>query len=41
LAASPALSAEVVERMLEFDFGAEQGVPSITIVYPIDLLPAV
>ena len=38
--ASPALSAEVVERVLKFNFGAKQGVPSITIVYPIDFLPA-
>ncbi len=38
--ASPALSAEVVERVLKFDFGAKQGVSSITIVYPIDFLPA-
>jgi hypothetical protein len=38
--ASPALSAEVVERVLRFDFGAKAGVPSITIVYPIDFLPA-
>jgi hypothetical protein len=33
---APALSAEVVERVLKFNFGAKQGVPSITIVYPID-----
>ena len=38
--ASPALSAEVVERVLKFNFGAKAGVPSITIVYPIDFLPA-
>jgi hypothetical protein len=38
--ASPALSADVVERVLKFDFGAKPGVPSITIVYPIDFLPA-
>lgn len=38
--ASPALSAEVVERVLKFNFGAKQGVPSVTIVYPIDFLPA-
>jgi hypothetical protein len=38
--ASPALSADVVERVLKFNFGAKQGVPSITIVYPIDFLPA-
>lgn len=39
--ASPTLSAEVVDRVLKFQFGAKQGVPSITIVYPIDFLPAV
>jgi hypothetical protein len=39
--ASPTLSSEVVERVLKFNFGAKQGVPSITIVYPIDFLPAV
>jgi hypothetical protein len=38
--ASPALSADVVERVLKFNFGAKAGVPSITIVYPIDFLPA-
>jgi hypothetical protein len=37
---SPALSTEVVERVLKFNFGAKDGVPSITIVYPIDFLPA-
>ena len=38
--ASPALSAEVVERVLKFNFGAKEGVPAITITYPIDFLPA-
>jgi hypothetical protein len=37
---SPTLSAEVVERVLKFDFGPKQGVPPITITYPIDFLPA-
>jgi hypothetical protein len=37
---SAALSADVVERVLKFDFGAKAGVPSITITYPIDFLPA-
>ena len=37
---APALSVEVVERVLKFSFGAKEGVPSITIVYPIDFLPA-
>ena len=38
--ASPALSTDVVERVLKFDFGPKAGVPAITIVYPIDFLPA-
>jgi outer membrane biosynthesis protein TonB len=38
--ASAALSADVVERVLKFNFGPKQGVPPITIVYPIDFLPA-
>jgi outer membrane biosynthesis protein TonB len=37
---SPALSTEVVDRVLKFNFGAKEGVPPITIVYPIDFLPA-
>lgn len=38
--ASPALSKEVVERVLSFNFGAKAGVPSLTILYPIDFLPS-
>lgn len=38
--ASPSLSADVVERVSRFNFGAKDGVPSITIRYPIDFLPA-
>lgn len=38
--ASAALSADVVERVLKFNFGPKAGVPTITIVYPIDFLPA-
>jgi hypothetical protein len=38
--ASPTLSADVVERVLKFDFGLKAGVPAITITYPIDFLPA-
>ena len=37
---SAALSADVVERVLKFNFGAKAGVPAVTIVYPIDFLPA-
>lgn len=38
--ASPALSKEVVDRVLKFNFGAKEGVPALTILYPIDFLPA-
>ena len=38
--ASPALSKEVVERVLNFNFGVKVGVPSLTILYPIDFLPS-
>jgi uncharacterized membrane protein YgcG len=38
--ASPALSTEIVERVLKFAFGAKDGVPAVTILYPIDFLPA-
>ena len=37
---APQLSAQVVERVETFDFGAKEGVPALTIVYPIDFLPA-
>jgi outer membrane biosynthesis protein TonB len=36
---APDLSANVVERVKTFDFGAKE-VPAVTIVYPIDFLPA-
>ena len=36
---APDLSAQVVERVKTFDFGAKE-VPAVTIVYPIDFLPA-
>jgi hypothetical protein len=38
--ASANLSAEIVERVKKFNFGAKAGVPKITILYPIDFLPA-
>jgi TonB family protein len=38
--ASPSLSADVVERVSRFNFGPKEGVPAITIRYPIDFLPA-
>jgi outer membrane biosynthesis protein TonB len=37
---SPELSAKVVARVKNFNFGAKEGVPAITILYPIDFLPA-
>ena len=37
---SPALSAGIVNRVLGFNFGPKEGVPALTILYPIDFLPA-
>lgn len=37
---SAALSADIVERVLKFNFGAKDGVPTTKILYPIDFLPA-
>ena len=37
---SPALSADIVDRVLKFNFGPKEGVPALTILYPIDFLPA-
>lgn len=34
------LSAKIVARVKRFNFGAKKGVPKITILYPIDFLPA-
>ena len=38
--ASPELVAKIVERIKRFNFGYKEGVPKITILYPIDFLPA-
>ena len=38
--ASPELVANIVERIKRFNFGLKEGVPKITILYPIDFLPA-
>jgi len=38
--ASPELSANIVERVKKFNFGPKAGVPAVTILYPIDFLPA-
>ena len=37
---APELSAQVLERVRTFDFGAKQGIAALTILYPIDFLPA-
>lgn len=37
---SPALVAKIVERIMRFNFGAKEGVQKLTILYPIDFLPA-
>jgi len=37
---APALSEQVVDRVRNFDFGAKDGIVAMTIIYPIDFLPA-
>jgi len=37
---APNLANQVVERVKTFDFGAKEGIPAVSIVYPIDFLPA-
>ncbi len=37
---APALAEQVVARVSNFDFGAKEGIVAMTIVYPIDFLPA-
>jgi hypothetical protein len=37
---APELAQQVVGRVKTFDFGAKDAIPAITIVYPIDFLPA-
>ena len=37
---APGLAAQVVERVKTINFGAKDGVQAMTIVYPIDFLPA-
>jgi outer membrane biosynthesis protein TonB len=37
---APKLAMQVVARVKTFDFGAKDGIPAITILYPIDFLPA-
>jgi len=38
--ASPELVAKIVARIKRFNFGPKDGVPKMTILYPIDFLPA-
>ncbi len=37
---APTLAQQVVDRVSTFDFGAKEDVAAITIIYPIDFLPA-
>lgn len=37
---SATLSSKIVARVKRFNFGAKEGVPKVTILYPIDFLPA-
>ncbi len=37
---SAALEKRIVARVLKFNFGPKEGVPPVTILYPIDFLPA-
>ncbi|RLA28575.1 MAG: energy transducer TonB, partial [Gammaproteobacteria bacterium] len=37
---APALSQQVVDRVSMFDFGAKEDIVAVTIIYPIDFLPA-
>jgi outer membrane biosynthesis protein TonB len=37
---APLLAQQVVDRVSNFDFGAKDGIVAMTIIYPIDFLPA-
>ncbi len=37
---APVLAQQVVDRVRAFDFGAKEGIVAMTIIYPIDFLPA-
>ena len=37
---APALEQQIVDRVRAFDFGAKEGIAAVTILYPIDFLPA-
>ena len=38
---APVLAEQVVDRVRTFDFGAKEDIVAVTIIYPIDFLPAV
>jgi len=37
---APQLEAQVIDRVQRFDFGARDGIEAMTIIYPIDFMPA-
>jgi TonB family protein len=37
---SPSMNKSIVARVKKFNFGAKEGVPTITILFPVDFLPA-
>ena len=37
---APLLADQVIDRVRTFDFGAKEDIVAITIIYPIDFLPA-
>ncbi|MBT8108325.1 MAG: AgmX/PglI C-terminal domain-containing protein [Gammaproteobacteria bacterium] len=37
---APMLAEQVIERVASFDFGAKEDIAAVTIIYPIDFLPA-
>ena len=37
---APTLGQQVVDRVTTFDFGAKEDIAAVTIIYPIDFLPA-
>jgi outer membrane biosynthesis protein TonB len=37
---APVLAEQVIERVTTFDFGAKEDISAVTIIYPIDFLPA-
>jgi hypothetical protein len=37
---APTLAEQVIDRVLTFDFGAKEDIVAMTIIYPIDFLPA-